>query len=904
MSPVTPEPLLNQKARAKTMSEIADESTTTPKNLAAFIWANAEILRGAYKPHEYGSIILPFTVLRRLDCVLGPTKQAVLEAIRKNPDDEAGVYAQRASGYKFWNKSKFDFLNLAEDPRNLRANLLKYVEGFSDNIEDIFTNFGFEGIVDDLNKKDRLLLIFQKFQGIDLHPKQLSNADMGLVFEELIRRFAEMSNETAGEHFTPREVIRLMVELLLSPDSDALSKPGVVRTLYDPTAGTGGMLSIAEEHLKRLNPKARLTVFGQEINPESFSICKADMLIKEQSVDNIALGDTLKDDEFSGKHFDYCLANPPYGVDWKASKDAVEREHSDSGFQGRFGAGVPRISDGQLLFVQHMLAHIKPAKSDGTGGGRVCVVLNGSPLFTGRAGSGESNVRGWMLKNDYVEAIVALPEEMFYNTGISTYIWLLTNRKEKERKGKVQLINAASFFRKMRKGLGDKRNELSAEDISKVVRLYGEFKENEFSKIFNNDDFSYSEIVIERPLRQNYSASADRVGRLDDAKGVGNLQGKELEALKAALSKKIGSKAYSSEAAFRKVLDGALKEAAIVLRDSQIAKLLNLLADSDLHADPVLSGGKLVADKSRRDTENVPFGQDIQEFFDREVKPYVPDAWISEEPPTIGYAIPFTSHFFKYQPPRPVKAIDDNLNELALEITELLKHSAERSVQIAQAVTRGLDPKVPLKDSGVDWLGRVPKHWDVRPLFAEFDEHCEKNVGLKETRLLSLSYGKIIEKDISRNEGLLPESFETYQIVEEGDIILRLTDLQNDQTSLRTGLVPFRGIITSAYVNLRTRGRLIPAYACYLLHACDVTKVFYSLGGGVRQGMDFSDLKHLGLVCPPKNEQSAIVSYLDMELEKMASLVSKQEQMIELLRARRSALVTQVVTGQVRASES
>lgn len=659
------------------MPETLIETPAAPKNLAGFIWSNAEILRGAYKPHEYGSLILPFTILRRLDCVLAPTKQAVLEAIRKHPDDEAGVYAQRAGGYKFWNSSKFDFSNLAEDPRNLRANLLKYVEGFSENIEDIFTNFDFENIVDDLHKKDRLLLIFQKFQGIDLHPTTLSNADMGMVFEELIRRFAEMSNETAGEHFTPREVIRLMVELLLSPDSNALAKPGIVRTLYDPTAGTGGMLSIAEEHLKKLNPKARLTVFGQELNPESYSICKADMLIKGQSVDNIALGDTLKDDKVSGHKFDYCLANPPYGVEWKASKAAVEREHEDLGFQGRFGAGLPRISDGQLLFVQHMVSHLKPAKADGSGGGRIGVVSNGSALFTGGAGSGESDIRGWMLKNDFVEAIVALPDQMFYNTPINTYIWILTNRKEPERKGKVQLIDAGGFFHKLRKGFGDKRNELGTEDIAKIGVLYGEFKENKFSKIFRNEEFSFQQITVERPLKQNYVASADRLARIDGTNILGKMSPDQLGALKTALLG-VGGGLSRNRRTFRSGIAKALEKAGLSIKEAQIEKLVDLLAQSDPKGELVCSAdGKPLPDTELRDIEIVPFGREIREYFKSEVQPHIKDAWISDEPPVVGYEIPFIRHFYKYQPPRDLKEIDADLVTVTREISQLLAESAK-----------------------------------------------------------------------------------------------------------------------------------------------------------------------------------------------------------------------------------
>ena len=474
-------------------------------NLSSFIWSVADLLRGDYKQSEYGKVILPFTVLRRLDCVLEKSKPAVLaefekrKATKVNPEP----FLLKKAGHLFFNTSPLDMKKLMGDQDHTRENLYAYTQGFSPNVRDIFEAFEFHTQIDRLAKAGLLYLVSEKFAGIDLHPDSVSNAQMGVVFEELIRKFAEISNETAGEHFTPREVIRLMVNLLFIEDDDALTKPGIVRSLYDPTAGTGGMLSVGEEHLAALNPDARLVMYGQELNPESYAICKADMLIKGQDIGNIIQGNTLSDDGHPGKTFDYQLSNPPFGVEWKKIEKEVRKEAESLGFSGRFGPGLPRVSDGSLLFLLHLISKMRPAKD---GGSKFGIVLNGSPLFTGGAGSGESEIRRYVLENDLVEAIIALPTDMFYNTGISTYVWIVTNRKPARRKGKVQLIDASSFWQKMRKSLGSKRKELSPEHIEEITRLFGSFKAVTkggvpISRIFKNEDFGYRTITVERPLR-------------------------------------------------------------------------------------------------------------------------------------------------------------------------------------------------------------------------------------------------------------------------------------------------------------------------------------------------------------------------------------------------------------------
>jgi type I restriction enzyme M protein len=559
------------------------------QTLSAFIWSVADLLRGDYKQSDYGKVILPFTVLRRLDCVLDATKPAVLaeladkEKLGVNPEP----FLLRKAGQSFYNTSTLDLKKLLGDPDHIAQNLFSYVQAFSPAVRDVFERFEFHTQVERLAKAGLLYQVAEKFAQIDLHPEVVSNMQMGLVFEELIRKFAEISNETAGEHFTPREVIRLMVNLIFIEDDAILSKPGVVRTIYDPTAGTGGMLSVAGEYLAEHNPQARLTVFGQELNPESYAICKADMLIKGQDVANIAFGNTLSDDGHAHKRFDYMLSNPPFGVEWKKVEKEVRKEHEQQGYNGRFGPGLPRVSDGSMLFLLHLLSKMRPAQE---GGSRFGIVLNGSPLFTGGAGSGESEIRRYVLENDLCEAIVGLPTDMFYNTGISTYVWIISNRKPAARKGKVQLIDASGMWQKMRKSLGSKRKELSDAHIERITRLFGDFAEAQnddgtpISRIFDNEAFGYHSITVERPLRD------------DNGQIVLGQKGKQK--------------------------------------------------------------GKPQPDSALRDTENVPYTEDVGEYFKREVLPHAPDAWIDPDKTKVGYEIPFNRHFYVFKPPRPLAEID------------------------------------------------------------------------------------------------------------------------------------------------------------------------------------------------------------------------------------------------------
>ncbi|CUU13828.1 Type I restrictionmodification system DNAmethyltransferase subunit M EC 21172 CDS [Bradyrhizobium sp.] len=594
----------------------------------------ADLLRGDYKQSDYGKVILPFTVLRRLDCVLEPTKAKVLAeyTAKKKAGLNPDPFLLRASGQSFYNTSNMDLRKLMGDQDHIGQNLYAYVQGFSPAVRDIFDRFSFSTQIDKLAKSGLLYLVTEKFAGIDLHPEVVDNHEMGLAFEELIRKFAELSNETAGEHFTPREVIRLMVNLLFVEDDEVLTKPGVVRTIYDPTAGTGGMLSVAGEHLAALNPQARLTMFGQELNDESFAICKADMLIKGQDVANIVAGNTLSDDGHPHAKFDYMLSNPPFGVEWKKVEKEVRKEHESQGFNGRFGPGLPRVSDGSLLFLLHLLSKMRPAQD---GGSRFGIVLNGSPLFTGGAGSGESEIRRYLLENDLVEAIIGLPVDMFYNTGISTYVWIVSNRKPTPRRGKVQLIDASSFWQKMRKSLGSKRKEMSEANIADVTKLFGSFIEAQLVTVLDAEGQEIAQQVV---------TNGEKV---PDAPQGGKVKC-------APLSRIFANEAfgYCTITVERPLRD---EKGAIVLGSKGKQK------------------DKAQADSALRDTENIPLSEEVDTYFKREVLPHAPDAWIDEEKTKVGYEIPFNRHFYVFEPPRSLVEIDAEL----LQVTDRIKAMIE-----------------------------------------------------------------------------------------------------------------------------------------------------------------------------------------------------------------------------------
>ena len=669
-----------------------------PENLAGLIWDIAERLRGDYKRSDYGKVILPFTVLRRLDCVLEPTKAAVLaavpEAIQRG-DRAADYILNRTSGYTFHNRSRYTWPLLLADPNAIAANLTHYVNGFSANIREIFEYFSFAEQIIRLDKagSDLLYQIVGQFANVNLHPNLVSAHDMGNVFEELIRRFSEQSNETAGEHFTPREVIKLMVDLLFQEDRATLAQEGVVRTLYDPACGTGGMLSIAEEYLHELNDKTRLEVFGQELNPESYAICKADMIIKGNNAGNIKFGNSFTSDGLAGQQFDYMLSNPPFGVEWKKVETIIRAEKDNQGWSGRFGAGLPRISDGSLLFLQHMLAKRK----DTDQGSRLAIVFNGSPLFSGGAGSGESEIRRWIIEKDWLETIIALPDQLFYNTGISTYIWIVTNHKTEERRGKVQLVNAASAFVKKRKSLGNKRNEIGdgkegrPNQIANIVRLHGAFTSGPHVKIFDNADFGYRRITVERPLRLNFALTEERIAKIQTLTLPEEVKTRALTALSTQAPPELGAggaspAVYPSRAAFLPVFHALYTAAKVTPPSPRHLRLIleKALGETDPTAEKFLDdNGQDIADPDLRDFENVPLKESVTDYFAREVLPHVPDAWINTskrdetdgEVGVVGYEIPFTRHFYEYAPLRPLDEIEAEIAALETQIQGMLREA-------------------------------------------------------------------------------------------------------------------------------------------------------------------------------------------------------------------------------------
>lgn len=697
----------------------------THAQLASFIWSICNLLRGPYKRNEYRKVILPLTVLRRFDCLLAPTKARVLKehaAIKTKPESVVRSLLAKVTGRPFYNLSKLDFGKLLDDPNQLAPNLNGYIKGFSKNVRDIMERFAFDQQIARMAEKNLLYEVIKAFARVDLSPERVDNVQMGYAFEELIRIGAEQANEEAGEHFTPREVIKLMVNLLLSPEKD-LRRSHVVKTIYDPACGTGGMLSVAEKYIRDLNADAKPVLFGQDWNDEAWAVCKSDMLIKGEDDDNIKLGDTFTRDAFDRDAdgnkivFDYMLANPPFGVEWKQQQAFIEKERDTLGENGRFGAGTPRINDGSLLFLQHMLSKMRPAKK---GGSRVAIVFNGSPLFTGDAGSGESNIRQWVIEKDWLEAIVALPDQLFYNTGISTYVWVLTNRKEPERRGKIQLIDARQFFVKMKKSLGNKRNKIGdkdegeADQIGDIARIFGAFRDGEtrvfpeedpiaketvqrervVSKVFDNADFGYRKITVERPFRLNFQASPERLARLDEQAGFRNLatstrkaekarleeieagrqRQEQIRSLLRALGGSSTARLYTDRAPFVADLREAERKAGMRLTASETKAVLAALGERDDKAAICRDrDGNPEPDPDLRDTENVPLKEDVQTYVAREVLPHVPDAWIDPSKTKVGYEIPLSRHFYRYEPPRPLEVIEADVRALGREILSLLK---------------------------------------------------------------------------------------------------------------------------------------------------------------------------------------------------------------------------------------
>ena len=705
--------------------------------IVSFLWGVADLIRDSFKRGKYQDVILPLTVLRRLDCVLAPTKEKVLRRqaeLRERGLEDLDRQLRIASGFAIYNTSRYDFEKLLADAPQLAANLRNYIVGFSANMREVLERFDFDNTISKLDEAGLLFQVLERFRAVDLHPDRVDNPTMGTIFEELIRRFNEALDENPGEHFTPRDVVHLMVELMLAGDEQEIARPGVVRTICDPCCGSGGMLMIAKERITEgrsrngerlrpaINPEADIHLFGQEVNPETWAVSKSDFFMKEptgRDADNIAFGSTLSRDRHAAQSFDYLIANPPYGKDWKRDQGAVRDEH-ERGAAGRFGPGLPRISDGQTLFLLHMLAR---AKAPGEGGARIAIIMNGSPLFTGDSGSGESEIRRFILENDLLEALIALPEQLFYNTGIATYVWLLSNRKAPERRGRVQLIDATSFWSPMRRSLGDKRREIPPEKAADVLKLLVEFKDGATRKVVKNGKeeervvsrvypttrFGYRRITVERPLRLNFQISPERIALLKEQRGFQNLaksrkrgdagareeaEGRARQGAILALLEGMPDTLHKDRTSFLADLTSAAGEARVRLTAVIRNAILAALGERDEKAEICRSeDGTPEPDPELRDTERVPLpeGEDpadddgvpesVRAFFAREVVPHVPDAWIDTarrdsrdgRVGAVGYEINFNRYFYRYTPPRPLAEIEADIQAVEKDILDMLK---------------------------------------------------------------------------------------------------------------------------------------------------------------------------------------------------------------------------------------
>jgi len=692
--------------------------------IVSWLWSVADLIRDTFKRGKYQDVILPLTVLRRLDCVLAPTKPKVLARqaeLRGKGLQDLDAQLRKASGYAFYNTSRYDFEKLLGDAPHIAANLRNYIAGFSPNMREVVERFDFDNTISKLDEAGLLFQVVERFKNVDLHPDKVDNPTMGTIFEELIRKFNEALNENPGEHFTPRDVVHLMVDLMIAGDEERLRIGKPIRSVYDPCCGSGGMLTITKENIRfgvrkngdilrgPVNPDAEIHLFGQEVNPETWAVSKSDLFIKEpkgRDADNIAFGSVLSNDKHSGRTFDYLIANPPYGKDWKRDEEAVRAEH-ERGPAGRFAAGLPRISDGQLLFLLHMLKHAKEPKE---GGSRIAIIMNGSPLFTGDAGSGESEIRRFVLENDLLEALIALPEQLFYNTGIATYVWVVTNRKPAARRGKVQLIDATSFWTQMKKSLGAKRREIPFDRTQDIVRLFSRFKDGEtrivrkddqeeevvVSRVFPSTQFGFRKVTVDRPLRLNFQASAERIPRLDGERGFQALaqskkkgaagtkeqeEGRKQQEAIRKLVRSLPPQLFKDRDAFEETLAAAAKKHSIKLSSPVVKAILAALSERDESAAICRDkDGNPEPDPELRDTESVPLDEGIETFFDREVQPHVPDAWIDTtkrdpkdgEVGVVGYEINFNRYFYRYRPPRPLEEIDAEIRAIEKDIVRML----------------------------------------------------------------------------------------------------------------------------------------------------------------------------------------------------------------------------------------
>jgi type I restriction enzyme M protein len=928
----------------------------THKQMANFIWSICNLLRGPYKRNEYRKVILPLTVLRRFDCILLPTKQKVLDEFAKLKGKSENVIQARIreiTHVPFYNLSKLTFEKLLDDPNQIAPNLNSYINAFSPNLREIFEKFEFGDEVRKMNEKNLLYEVVKRFASpeIDLSFKDMgadqANVYMGYVFEELIRIGAEQANEEAGEHFTPREVIKLMVNLLLSPEQD-LRKSHVVKTIYDPACGTGGMLSVAENYIRQLNAEADPHLFGQDWNDEAWAVCRSDMLIKGEEADNIKPGDTFTKDGYPKDKFDYMLANPPFGVEWKQQAKTILDENQKLGYDGRFGAGLPRINDGSFLFLQHMISKMRQPKD---GGSRIAIVFNGAPLFSGDAGSGESEIRRWIIENDWLESIVALPDQLFYNTGISTYIWVLTNHKEKHRKGKIQLIDARQFYIKMKKSLGNKRNQIGdgeegrVNQISDISKIYGDFKNDDtrdieiegsikkitVSKVFDNQVFGYNKITVERPLRLNFAANDERIARIEEQKGFnalatsekknetvrqkeiadGRKRQNEIRKLLSELKNNTNGNVFTNRLDFLKELKELDRKMGVRLSAIELKAILEALSEKDETAAECKDGkGNIEPDNDLRSTENVSLNENIDKFFKQEVKPHVFDAWIAHEKTVIGYEIPLNRHFYKYQPPRAFNIIESDIKKLELDIVKLLAEVTDRTTKISGALLKGVNPFSKMIDSKIEWLGDIPEHWQVKKLkyiaetitgfaFSSDDYIADETM---DAGVPVIRIGDILENgtvDITNAKRLPSEYLDQYRPVriDNGDILMAMTGATIGKAGKYSNTEP--GLLNQRVCKFVSK-KINREFMWYILKSPQYLEHIRLTGFGGAQP-NISDVQLLDFYCavPPPHEQIEIITFLNQETDKIDILSSKIEIAIHRLKEYRGELISSAGTGKI-----
>ena len=891
-----------------------------------FIWDLADLLRGVYKRNEYQKIILPFTVLKRFDSVLSDSKREVLEAYNKykkefeniEPVLQDAAKDKKGNQLGFYNYSKYDFKTLLEDPDHIEQNLVHYIDCFSKNVQDIFENFKIKTHIENLAKANLLFLLIKKFSEskVDLHPDVVSNHEMGTIFEELIRKFAEQSNEEAGEHFTPRDVVELMTKLMFIENDGNFKSKSIIKTVYDPACGTGGMLTSCKDFINSINKSTEVVLFGQELNPEIYAICKADMLMKGENSENIRGPiSTLSKDQFSNLHFDYIISNPPYGTKWEQDQEVITKE-AEKGFDGgRFGAGLPRINDGQLLFLQHMISKMKPKEKS-----RIAVITNGSPLFTGDAGAGESDIRKWMIENDLVEAIIALPNQLFYNTGITTYVWVLTNNKPTERVGKIQLVNAINFFKKMRRSLGYKRNYLCPEDIEDILKQYDKFEENEFCKLFENEEFGYTKVIVERPLQLNYQISEERLENLysinsfsklaeskkenPEEKLEGEEAGKKKQEEIINALKKIGDKLYKNWDEFEKQVQEKTKQ--LKLTPGFVKNIILALSEHDETAEYVLDNkGKKKPDSNLKDSEKIPLKQNIKEYFEKEVLPYYSDAWMDRSKDKRGYEINFTKYFYKYVPPRKLEDIENDMHQIILDI----ENSTKKNL-----FNNEFNINKDKENYGFEFVKEIPKNWELKKLkYVKKDKKFSIVDGPFGTQLHNDEYVeegipvvRVINLDFSGKfnpEKLVFITPEKYKVLKrsslkEGDLIIAKTGATIGKMGVFNGFQ--KGIISSSCIKFSPDIKKYDSDFMKFGLISDIgqSQINLESSGSTRDTINIDPFSSMKLVMPKsKEEQKKISSKIKTKLNEIDELMNKNKKMVCYLKEYKKSLIYGLISG-------